>query len=703
MTAAQGPGGPAEGDVQGPGGSGGRDAQGPGGPAGRDVQGPVGPAGRGLGRSGGAGEQPGRAGEGGGGPVASVGPDAGSSGRAERDAPPPEGRDPGRPSPGAGGGSGSPAVAAGPDPRPATATPEEVRASTPAADDAGGHPTPAPAADAAAPGVPAAAEGTPGGPAAGAASVAEPDGAAGVPPAAPGAPRARGAGGRVADAGSPAPDGSGRTSEGTPGAELPDPDLSGPVAEQLLRPAAELAIEVARAGARMQPPLEVPSRLRPLLTHAKVTKQALAAVRRVVAEDAAFRARVANALQVPAVEATVGPAGTLWLRRPEGWEAALDDLVADASAAAAAKAEHAEERSAQRRLRHAEQARQRAEQAAEEAWRAAEAARSELQEERRLRRAADEAAGRATRQAASLSEQLAAAQRTASAATDRAAELAEAVTATSSTLSAAEDELRRVRDEVAELRGALARQPRASAPAAPPPEPAALDRQALGDAVAAASAAASALGTALARAAAALDASAPGRAEVPPVGEGADPSGHRIPGHRRPTQPRWARRQRRGRGSPRRPAPLPPMVHDDSPEAAQHLVGLPGVSLLVDGYNATLSTWPDLPLPEQRLRLIDALAELAARTGARPEVVFDGADLRVDLRSSRAVRSGVRVSFTEPEIEADDVLIARAAALPLPVIVASDDRRVRLGAKAAGANVLGVEQLLAALRRQTPR
>ena len=37
--------------------------------------------------------------------------------------------------------------------------------------------------------------------------------------------------------------------------------------------------------------------------------------------------------------------------------------------------------------------------------------------------------------------------------------------------------------------------------------------------------------------------------------------------------------------------------------------------LLVDGYNVTMQAWPDVPIPEQRRRLVDALAGLAARTG----------------------------------------------------------------------------------------
>jgi predicted RNA-binding protein with PIN domain len=121
--------------------------------------------------------------------------------------------------------------------------------------------------------------------------------------------------------------------------------------------------------------------------------------------------------------------------------------------------------------------------------------------------------------------------------------------------------------------------------------------------------------------------------------------------------------------------------------------------LLVDGYNVTMLGWPGQPIPEQRARLVDALAELVARTGADVEVVFDGA---TDTAApALGARRGVRVSFSPPGVEADDVVIARAAEVPAhrPITVASNDRRVREGALAAGANVVSSAQLLAALRR----
>jgi len=112
-------------------------------------------------------------------------------------------------------------------------------------------------------------------------------------------------------------------------------DLTGAEADELLRPVAELAIEVARAGSRLQPPLEVPKGLGPLVGHAKVTRAALAKARRALESDAVFRARVEAV--VPGIEEALGRAGVVWLTRPEGWEAELGELLSEARAAAATK------------------------------------------------------------------------------------------------------------------------------------------------------------------------------------------------------------------------------------------------------------------------------------------------------------------------------------------------------------------------------
>jgi CMP-2-keto-3-deoxyoctulosonic acid synthetase len=59
------------------------------------------------------------------------------------------------------------------------------------------------------------------------------------------------------------------------------------------------------------------------------------------------------------------------------------------------------------------------------------------------------------------------------------------------------------------------------------------------------------------------------------------------------------------------------------------------------------------------------------------------------------------VTFSPPAVDADEVLIERVAQLPAsrPVIVATDDRRVRDECSRAGANLLTTEQLVTLLGR----
>ncbi|MBW3643120.1 MAG: NYN domain-containing protein, partial [Actinobacteria bacterium] len=154
----------------------------------------------------------------------------------------------------------------------------------------------------------------------------------------------------------------------------------------------------------------------------------------------------------------------------------------------------------------------------------------------------------------------------------------------------------------------------------------------------------------------------------------------------------------------RRPVALPPAILDDSVEAAEHLLRVDGVIVLVDGYNLTKRARPELALADQRRWLVDASVETATRTGARFEVVFDGADDRERAPADLHRRSGVQVRFSPTGTEADDVVVQRAEALAgEPVVVASDDRRVRDGAQRVGANVVGAAQLLAAMKRPLGR
>ena len=99
--------------------------------------------------------------------------------------------------------------------------------------------------------------------------------------------------------------------------------------------------------------------------------------------------------------------------------------------------------------------------------------------------------------------------------------------------------------------------------------------------------------------------------------------------------------------------------------------------LVVDGYNVTISSWPHLELPRQRQRLVDALAELAMRTGTTVDVIFDGADTGGRIRPPPAARHRVRVSFSPEDVEADEMIVDLVEALDFsqPVVVATDDRR----------------------------
>jgi len=146
----------------------------------------------------------------------------------------------------------------------------------------------------------------------------------------------------------------------------------------------------------------------------------------------------------------------------------------------------------------------------------------------------------------------------------------------------------------------------------------------------------------------------------------------------------------------RRPVRLPGGVVEDSVAAAEHLIGRPGAVLLVDGYNATLATWPELDLNVQRDRLVLLLEGVAARMPSLSvHVVFDGAELGASPRRRRT--PAVQVRFTAADVEADDIileLVDQLGADTVP-IAASNDRRVRDGARDRGANVISVQQLLA--------
>ena len=151
-------------------------------------------------------------------------------------------------------------------------------------------------------------------------------------------------------------------------------------------------------------------------------------------------------------------------------------------------------------------------------------------------------------------------------------------------------------------------------------------------------------------------------------------------------------------GSPLAGTPDRALLSDD-PALLDQLLGLPQVHLVVDGYNVTMTGYPDLPLEAQRARLVNGLAALAARSGAEVTCCFDGATVagRVPSMSGR----GVRVLFSKPGEIADELIrrLVREEPSGRPVVVVSSDREVADGVRRSGARPISSAALVRRLDR----
>lgn len=404
----------------------------------------------------------------------------------------------------------------------------------------------------------------------------------------------------------------------------------------LLRPVLETAVVVARAGEVATPRVPSPPQLRRFFRFAKLPDAALQVVWRVLEADEALRSRVRDV--VAAERDLVGEAGWLFVDRPQGWEQAFAAIVAAAGEDASAVARRRLERELERQRRvsaKAQEARTRAE-------RTTRALEEQLARERTARQAAQRRLADAESLAASLRQERADAVRELKALEERFARRTA--------------QLRETEARLAELERGLAEERG---------QRLALERE-------------------LAEAAVRIDdlqrALLAGQVDPPQ-------------GHQRPPRPASAPGERLRRT----PTRLPAGVLDDSVEAAEFLLRRPGAVVLVDGYNVALRRWPDLPLGAQRDRLVDVLDVIGACTGASPVVIFDGDAVGTFGVGARARQ--VQVRFSPAGVEADDVIIELVDAYPLdrPVVVVSDDRRVRVGARRRGADVVSVDQLLALL------
>lgn len=409
----------------------------------------------------------------------------------------------------------------------------------------------------------------------------------------------------------------------------------------VVRSALERALEVARQGEAATPVVAAPKELARYLEFQKLTGPALAAVLRVLDHDDAFRGRVLAATAPGDVTA----AGWLALSRPMGWQELLHEVAAAAAGATGSDEAERRLRDLQRTLVVSERKREHAEAELTRRREESEADHEELTTVRKDRRRAEDALAALERRVDEQDQKL----------EDRETRLAEAQGAR----EAREHELAEAQRQLSEALAELERRP---APLVPGQRP--VDVANLREAT-----------SRLQRASATLARSVEAvLAEVPPEPVLID----------EPT----------GAPTPRVSLPLPGGVVADTVEGARWLLGRPQVVFLVDGYNVAKSAWPEDGLEQQRDRVIRALDELATRTGATAEIVFDGPDDA--LPTARQSTRSVGVRFSGGAL-ADDVVVDLIDAYPVdrPVVVVSSDREVRDAARAKAATVIGSETLIA--------
>jgi hypothetical protein len=463
--------------------------------------------------------------------------------------------------------------------------------------------------------------------------------------------------------------------------------------DRRLRDACRLAVGVAIEGEAARPRIPAPTALVPVLGFRRLTATSYRLIARVVDEDDAFRARVAEA----ADEDEVGRVGWLWLQRPDGWVdevAALGGGDADAGGGGRGRSRARSDDGAKHR-------------------------RAREDAERERRRASEEAASlrRELARARDEGERLAAA---ADALRDERNAAMRRAKGLEADLAAARGELRVARAAATEAEQELAalRASASGSPGAGGSGGGAAGRLAGpsgsggsgGSSGSAGSAGAggsggdgevAALRARLDEALSAADglrdllAAALGVERLEPARPAPSSASASAPA---PAEPARRDRARRGTRRPRRPLPpLPPGVFDGTPEAHRCLLSSPAPVVVVDGYNLARHRWSGLAPEEERRRVVALLEEAQARSGATIVVVFDGDASVVGPASSRRVR----VVFSDTGETADHRIARLVEGLPAdqPVVVVSSDRAVAAHARGQGAVAMGSGDAFAALGR----
>ena len=465
-------------------------------------------------------------------------------------------------------------------------------------------------------------------------------------------------------------------------------DVSG-VPDVLLRSALELAVGIAAEGQKVRPPIVFPAGFKPYLKANRLDAAGLRAVRRAVAADDGFRDRLALVDMIGLVDEI----GAIWLRRPTGWEAAVHHLVDDLQQQTA-------DESAAAALRKSEKRREAAEHVAARTQAELIGHLDALGREAARRERAEESARVAIARADGLRDDNVGLQREAERLRSELSAAAERCTEAETALAAITDRLRdveSVRDDLLSHRSG-AQAERAQAERAQADAIVATQAQRTVSAATALRQAALAtreLAAALAAAGEALADPTDPRPEPTASGNGR----HETSAHREAMRDV---RPLHGRPKRRQPIPIPGGLYGDSAAAAEHLLRVPGVCVLVDGYNVAKLAWPQLALIEQRECCIQMLEDLCRRIGTDIRVVFDGAEV---IGASSPRRRLVRVQFSPLGITADDVLRAEIAAMPthVPAVVVTNDQAIVNDVRAAGVNVISTDTMLCVAGRAKPR
>jgi predicted RNA-binding protein with PIN domain len=399
-----------------------------------------------------------------------------------------------------------------------------------------------------------------------------------------------------------------------------------------LRSGIEFAVRFAEAGQRLRPPLAYPQDLRPFFKQSRIPSSALGKLRRAIEANERFRTLVAAAATAELVE----PIGLEWLRREDGWQDRVAELVAS-------EQEAEEQASADAALRRSERRRQAAEEVAVRTRAELAQLQSRVEELTRLERELRQQVQDAAAETAAARAELATTRTAVRHANDRA--------------EAARQRVERVEAEhVAEAERAAAAESQRDQLLAERVERAGsrISPGRVGELAE------------LAKSARALADALGGIVDVPPA-------------------------------TRRKALALPGGVRGDSPQATEYLLRAAGALVVVDGYNVAKFAWPDEDLPVQRERCLDVVDRVARRFGTEIAVVFDGADI---VGAHTRTRRLARVAYSPAGVEADDLIREEVGAAPpdRPVVVVTNDQAVRRDVAAAGANVVSSDSFMAAAR-----